>query len=71
MHADPRIAELQALAQSEGLRLPMPVELILWLEDRGKVVDLRTGRVMRPTAVAPTASGKAVAHLLYNHVGDL
>lgn len=68
---DPRIAELHALATSEGIRLPMPVEMILWFENRGCVVDLQTGKVTRTPIATPTPSGKAVAHLLAEHVGDL
>jgi phosphoserine phosphatase len=38
-----RLAELEAWQREEGRSLPMPADLILWLEDRGLVVDLLTG----------------------------
>jgi len=68
---DPRVIELEALAASEGIELPMPVRLILWFEDRGCIVDLHTGWATRPTVCGPTPSGKAIAHLLTDHVGEL
>jgi hypothetical protein len=68
--SDPRIEELEALAASEGIALPMPVRLILWLEDHGCIVDLATGIAARPTVGTPTPIGKAVSHLLTDHVGE-
>lgn len=68
--ADPRVAELQALVVEEGVKLPLPIALILWFEDRGYVVDLETGMARRYFVGAPTPSGKAVAHLLVNVEGD-
>lgn len=41
-----RIAELEALAAEEGLRLPYPPDVIARLEDSGAVVDLVTGAVI-------------------------
>jgi len=67
---DPRTIELLELAASEGFRLPMPASLILWLEDRGCIVDLHTGRATRPTVGTPTPSGRAVSHLLREVVGE-
>ncbi len=67
---DPRIQELEQLAASEGFTLPMPIRLILWLEDRGCIVDLATGKASRPTVGTPSPSGKAVAYLLADHVGE-
>jgi hypothetical protein len=68
---DPRITELEELAASEGIMLPMPPRMILWFEDHGCVVDLVTGKAHRPTVGLPTASGRAVSHLLADHVGEL
>ena len=68
---DPRIAELEELAAREDLRLPMPAQMILWLEDKGYVIDLTTGRASLPTVGTPTPSGKTVAYLLTDHVGEL
>ncbi len=68
---DPRANELLELAASEGFTLPMPIRLILWLEDRGCIVDLGTGKAARPTVGTPTPSGRAVAYLLADHVGEL
>ncbi len=41
-----RIAELEDLAQQEGLRLPMPASVIALRELAGDVVDLHTGAVL-------------------------
>ncbi len=67
---DPRVQELLELAASEGFILPMPVRLILWFEDRNCIVDLATGIASRPTVGTPTPIGKAVSHLLADHVGE-
>lgn len=61
---DPRITELQALARDEGIQLPAHAELIVWLEDRGYVVDVTTGQAVKLSDAIPTASGLAVAYLL-------
>jgi hypothetical protein len=68
---DVRVAELEELAAAEGIMLPMPVRLILWFEDRGCVVDLHTGKAHGATVGTPTPSGRAVSHLLTDHVGEL
>lgn len=68
---DPRIAELEALATEEGIVLPMPIETILWFEDRGKLVDLATGAVYDIVAVQPTQHAKSVAYLLAEVDGDV
>lgn len=61
---DQRAAELLDLAAAEGIELPLSIDLILWLEDRGHVVDLHTGRASLPHVGTPTATGKAINHLL-------
>lgn len=43
---DPRITELLDLAETEGIRLPYPPEIIIRQEDLGHVVDLRTGTII-------------------------
>ncbi len=68
--SDPRIEELEALAASEGFTLPMPIRLILWLEDGGCIVDLASGKASRPTVGLPTSSGRAVAYLLADYAGE-
>lgn len=69
--ADPRVKEIQEFAAAEGICLPLPVVLILWFEDRGYVVDFKTGKAMRVSVERVTASGKAVAHLLSNQSGGV
>jgi hypothetical protein len=66
---DPRTQELLDLARAENLRLPMPVDMILYFENMGYVVDLISGEVYREPTVKLEASGKAVAHLLAHEVG--
>lgn len=61
---DPRVAEILELVAVEGIRLRISIDIILWLEDRGFVVDLRTGVAMKVDIASVTASGKAVSHLL-------
>jgi len=68
---DPRIAEILELAANEGFSLPMPASMILFFEDRGRFVDLRTGKVSNATVCGPTPSGKAVSHLLRDVVGEV
>lgn len=36
---DTRLAELLDWRRAEGRELPLPADLIMWLEDRGYVVD--------------------------------
>jgi len=40
---DSRLAELLDWRRETGQELPLPADLIMWLEDRGYVVDLQTG----------------------------
>jgi hypothetical protein len=44
---DTRLAELLDWRRETGRELPLPADLILWLEDRGWVVDLLTGCTSR------------------------
>ena len=67
---DVRVQELQDFAASEGLVLPMPVDLIVFFESHGHIVDLITGEVSLPVVGTPTPTGKAVAYLLTDHVGE-
>jgi hypothetical protein len=69
---DTRQGELQALAREENLTLPYPAHYICWLEDRGRVVNLLDGTVTFAYSVLPmpTASAKAVAHLLEHVEGE-
>lgn len=70
MSADPRVAELEQLAASEGIRLPYPADYIVWLEDRGRLVDLVTGEVIYARLVAtPTPAAQAIVHLLAHEEG--
>lgn len=68
---DPRITELEELARDEGLTLPLPIDLIVFFEKRGRIVDLTSGRVTHATVGLPTPSGKAVSHLLRNAIGPV
>ena len=62
---DPRAQELLDLAAAENMRLPYPVDYILFLEDHGRMVDLCSGEVLYSLPVAvPTANAQAVLHLL-------
>ncbi len=67
---DPRVQELEQLAQEEGIRLPMPVEMICYFERQGKVVDLETGQVYDAVTVQPSAIAQAVCHLLQGVEGE-
>jgi hypothetical protein len=44
---DTRLAELLDWRRETGQELPLPADLILWLEDRGYVTDLLTGCTSR------------------------
>jgi hypothetical protein len=44
---DTRLAELLDWRRETSRELPLPADLILWLEDRGYVVDLLTGCTSR------------------------
>lgn len=71
-NAAARAEELQRFAEEEGIKLPLSIDLILWLEDHGRVVDLITGKatplvdvVGKPLDTGtPTPSGVAVNYLL-------
>jgi hypothetical protein len=58
---DPRIAELTELSINEGIKLPLPLDIILWLEDRGCVVDLMSGNVEYTTRQQPPSSATLAA----------
>jgi hypothetical protein len=47
IHIDTRLAELLDWRRETGQELPLPADLIVWLEDRGYVTDLLTGRTSR------------------------
>ena len=67
---DPRIIEREALAHEEGLKLPYPLDYIIFLEDRGRLVDLANGEVIYTRLVAtPTPAAQAVAYLLGHEEG--
>lgn len=64
---DPRVGELLALAESEGITLPYPPALIVAMEDRGAVVDLRNGSIIvgeadREYVWTLTEAGQALAN---------
>jgi len=71
---DNRIAELLALADAEGLRLPYPPAMICALEDTGAVVNLHTGAILIGEADTPytwelTEAGEILAMLLAEQEG--
>lgn len=47
VRVDTRLAELLDWRRETGQELPLPADLILWLEDRGYVVDMLTGCTSR------------------------
>ncbi len=47
----------------------MPVEVIVYFERHGKVVDLVTGKVYDDVVATPTPAAKAVAYLLAHEEG--
>lgn len=61
---DPRVAELQELATTQGLKIAVAIDMVLWLEDRGYVVDLCTGVAMRVSIERVTPLGITINHLL-------
>jgi len=69
--SDTRVAELQALAIEEGLRLPMAADLISFFERHGYVVDLTTGEVHHNVAVALSPNAMALCHLYGMNDADL
>lgn len=68
MTADNRIVELEAFARESGLTLPLPIDLIVFLEDHGRVVDLENGTVYNSVTVTPEPCAQAVAYLLSAHL---
>lgn len=46
-HKTDRRTELLQLAADDNITLPLSVDLILWLEDKGWLVDLLTGQASR------------------------
>lgn len=59
-----RAEELRSLAAEEGITLPMPIDAILWFEERGYAVDLITGVAMKVEVEAITPLGHTINHLL-------
>ena len=55
-----RASELQELADSEGLALPMPAAWIATLEQAGYVVDLKTGEWVAADGVRYMPTAKAL-----------
>lgn len=47
VRVDTRLAELLDWRRETGQELPLPADLILWLEDRGYIVDMLTGCTSR------------------------
>lgn len=56
--ADPRCAELTDFAREEGFKLPLPAEIIIWLEDHDCIVDFQTGHASRPGTYPPAPDGE-------------
>lgn len=59
-----KIAELQQLADEEGITLPWPAAVIAAMEAQGHVVDLTTGLVIQNGSeqrIALTVIGEATA----------
>lgn len=64
MSIEQRILELEQLAADEGFTLPWPAAVIVAMEDKGHVVDLRTGLVIQSGAeqrFSLTAAGEMLA----------
>lgn len=64
MTKEQRIAELEAWAAEEGIRLPMSAAMIIGMEDTGATVDLMTGAITPGGAeqrVSLTVLGEATA----------
>lgn len=53
-HKTDRRTELLDLAATEHITLPLSVDFICWLEDRGFVVDLLSGRASLISGPMPT-----------------
>jgi hypothetical protein len=59
------------LAREEGIKLPIPPEMIVYFEKQGRIVDLMTGRVYNAVTVQPTPVATAVAYLLAQAEGEI
>jgi hypothetical protein len=68
---DPRVQELLDLARAENIRLPYPIDMIIFLEKRGRIVDLVTGAVYNAIVATPTPQARAVCHLLSEVTGKV
>lgn len=71
---DVRINELNELADTEGIKLPWPAEVIVAMEDEGHVVDLLTGLVLQQgsterISLTPLGEAVAVANRAWNGGG--
>jgi hypothetical protein len=53
------------------LTLPYPIDLIIWFEDRGYIVDLSSGTVFNAIVATPTVHARAVCYLLGEVEGDI
>lgn len=71
MTFEQRVQELLDFERESGVPLPMFPWQIIDLEDKGFTVDLETGTVYREVTVQPTASAKAILHLLAGVAGEL
>jgi hypothetical protein len=70
LRVDWRLAELLEW-QAETLRpLPLPVDLIIWLEDRGFVTDLLTGETTRLAPLQQTIDFAAELQELQDDCAD-
>lgn len=70
---DPRIQELLALAESEGITLPYDPEFIAAQENLGNIVDLATGAIILGEADVAydwtlTPQGEELARILRGEV---
>ena len=64
MNIEQRIFELEQLAADEGFTLPWPAAVIVAMEAKGHVADLRTGMVVQNGAsdsFSLTAAGEMLA----------
>ena len=72
-HTDPRVQELLALAEAEGISLPYDPEFIAAQENLGNVVDLTTGAILLNEADTVytwslTPQGEELARILRGEV---
>ena len=70
---DPRVQELLALAEAEGITLPYTPEFIITQEDQGHVVNLETGAIILNESDAAydwtlTPEGERLARILRGEV---